>query len=432
MSRAGRIAGVAARRSLAAARGAGYGFRSAQERRRATAVEVRRGLEELGPAFIKLGQLVSVRPDIFPAELALELTRLQDSVPPVAAETIAAAVERDFGRSLEELFASFEPVPLASASIAQVHRATLRSDYRPAWGEVLPAGCPLAVKVVRPGIAEEAGADLELARRGVSFLQRLGLLRRWNLAGHVEELSASLRSELDLRREARVGLRFAFDFRDDPVVCVPRVVWPLTSRRVLTSEYVQGWPLSRLPEAVAAGVDARRLAEHGARVFMLQVLVHGRFHADLHPANLLLTRDNRIVYLDFGIVGRLSSEERFAVAQILGALAFRDPERALRYSSALGLRVPAAIWSRLVPEVEMLMEQTMSGPADLRGFGVGLLRLLARHRVTIPTGYALLVKSLVTVEGVARTLYPDIDIIRTARPFVTRLLLPSLLLHALR
>ncbi|NLT35450.1 MAG: AarF/ABC1/UbiB kinase family protein [Gaiellales bacterium] len=430
MSRFGRILTVVVGHSLAAAKGTRFGLVSREERRRMLAVEVRRALEDLGPAFIKIGQLMSVRPDVFPPELAVELGALRDSVAPVDPTLVRGVIQHDLGFPAEVLFSSFDPVPIASASIAQVHRARLREAYRPVCGATLPAGTALAVKVVRPGIEEEGAADLEAAARLARGLHHRGLLRRWNLPAYALELRDSFRRESDLRNEARVAVRFAFDFRDDPLVRVPRVVWPLSSRRVLTTEYVEGWPLSRVEEARRAGVDARGLAAHGARVFMRQVLEHGRFHADLHPANLLLTPDGRIAYLDFGMVGRLSAAERVGVAQVLAALVFRDAERALRYSSLLGLEVPPDVRARLVGEVGGLMQRTLRegrgdgrvGRTDVKGFGVGLLGILGRHHVPIPEGYGLLVKSLVTVEGVARALYPEIDIIETARPFVTRLL----------
>ncbi len=445
-TRSAQVARVLGRRALAAAAASRLGFASGVTRRRAVAGQARLACEELGPAFVKIGQLVSVRPDVFPPELCFELEGLQDTVAPLPYADVAEVIREEFGRDPSDLFATFDPEPTASASIAQVHRATLREESRPVWGQVMPPGSPVAVKVVRPGIERDVVADLASARRLVRSLSRFGAVRRWNIDGLVEELATSLHRELDLRNEARVSDRFAFDFRDDLQVFIPRVVWSRTTQRVLTMEFVDGWRLSALDDAVRGGVDAYGLAVHGARVFMRQVLIHGRFHADLHPANLLVTRDNRIAYLDFGIVGTLTSQERYAVAQVLAALVFRDPERALRYSAELGVKVPAAKLAALGDGLARLMDGTLTagppdaaeepadcggghaggrrqGRVDVKDFGIGFLSLLGRHGIEIPVGYGLLVKSLVTVEGVARALYPDIDIIETARPFVTRLLL---------
>ena len=439
------VVAVAGRRALAAAARARFGLASHDQRLKAAAEELRAACEELGPAYVKIGQLMSVRPDVFPPEVCFELERLQDTVAPLPLAQVEGVLRTEFGRGPRELFATFEATPIASASIAQVHRATLRTSYRPVWGDVLPAGSTVAVKVVRPGIETDIRADLQVARRLVRILRIFGVVRRFRPEALVEELAASLHRELDLRNEARTCDRFAFDFRDDLQVLAPRVVWTHTSRRVLTMDFIEGWRLTELNDAVRRGVDAYGLAIHGAQVFMRQVLVHGRFHADLHPANLLVTKDNRIAYLDFGIVGALSPKERVAVAEVLAALVFRDPERALRYSAALGVAVPPATVAPLTRDLARLMDRTLaadygaSGRADypesgrpggrvttdIRAFGLGFLSLLGRYRIEIPPGYGLLVKALVTVEGVARMLYPDIDIVEQARPFVTRLLLRS-------
>jgi ubiquinone biosynthesis protein len=395
---------------------------SAVRRREAFARELRLAFQELGPAFVKLGQVFSVRPDVFGPELVFELEKLQDRIPALPASAIRAVVEREFGAAPEEVFASFEDQPLASASIAQVHRATLAREYRPVVGGVLPAGTALAVKVVRPGGEEAILADIAAARPLAMWLGRMSRFARYNLPELLDEFAATLRSECDLRREARVADRFAFDFRDDDLMVVPRVVWPRTSRRVLTTEYVEGWRLSDLGEASARGVDGRMLAEHGARVFLRQVLEIGRFHADLHPANLFVTPDGRICYLDFGITGTTSPAQRRAIAQVLAATVHGDAGRALRYSAELGLVVPEARQRAVREKVAALMSRTLSTPPrDIRGFAMGFLRIMDDERVEIPVGYGLLVKALVTVEGVARALYPDIDITQAAGPYATRM-----------
>jgi ubiquinone biosynthesis protein len=193
---------------------------------------------------------------------------------------------------------------------------------------------------------------------------------------------------------------------------------------VLTTEFIDGWRLNDLGEAERAGIDARRLAVHGAEVFLRQVLVHGRYHADLHPANLFVTPDGRICYLDFGIVGRTTPAERIAIAQVLAATVYGDAERALRYSRELGLEVPDDKASAVRDRIAELMQAHLAGreQADVRGFALGFLYMLADFRIPVPAGYGLLVKALITVEGVARALYPDIDIVQSAKPFATRLI----------
>lgn len=406
---------------------AGAGLRGlrpgAVARREASGREVRIAFQRLGPAFVKLGQMMSVRPDIFGPEIVFEMEKLQDSVPAVSAESIRKVIESDLGRPITELFSEFDDEPVASASIAQVHRATLREEYRPVVGESLPAGARLAIKVVRPGAEKAILADVAAAEPLARWLSRSRRLEPIGLPGLLDEFSASLRSECDLRNEAQVADRFAFDFRDDALMVVPRVVWPLTSRRVLTTEFVDGWRLSELDEVNRRGIDGRALAVHGANVFLRQVLEIGRFHADLHPANLFVTPDGRICYLDFGIVGRTEPRQRIAIAQVLAATVYGDADRALRYSAELGLAVPPEREERVRGLVEELMKRTLRGrDKDVRAFAIGFLRIMADERVAIPVGYGLLVKALVTVEGVARALYPDIDITEAAKPYATRVI----------
>ena len=316
------------------------GLAPAPVRRAAFAHEWLLAFQELGPAFIKLGQLVSVRPDEFSRELVAEMQHMQDSVTALPAASIRAVIRDAFGREPEALFATFDDTPLASASIAQVHTATLADDVRPVWGEVLPAGSEVVVKVVRPGAAAAILADLAEGRRLVARFQGLGLLRDVDFARLLDEFEESVRRELDLRVEGHVADRFAFDFREDPKVEVPRIVWTRTARSVLTMERMVGWRLTELDEATKAGIDAKGLAIYGATAFMRQVFVYGRYHADLHPANLFVTPRNTIAYLDFGIVGHLTKDERESIAQVLAGLAYRDPDRALRYSRRLGVEVP--------------------------------------------------------------------------------------------
>lgn len=418
VSRAGHIA-----RELAGAYARGSLHPGRERRRQAQARELREAFQRLGPAFIKLGQLISVRADVFGPELIFEMEKLLDDVPALPVATIRRVIEAEFGHPVSELFDEFADEPLASASIAQVHAARLRRDYRPVTGAVLPAGTRLAVKVVRPGVEEAFRRDMDAARPLAAFLSRFRAPARLDLPALLEEFGRSLDSECDLRNEGRIADRFAFDFRDDPLMVVPRVVWPLTTRRVMTAEFVDGWRLSELDEAARAGIDGRALALHGAQVFLRQVLELGRFHADLHPANLFVTPSGQICYLDFGIIGRTEPAQRIAIAQILVATVYGDVDRALRYSAELGLIVPPGSREMVTRRVDELMRRTLAeGSRDIKAFALGFLRIMAGQGISVPPGYGLLIKALVTVEGVSRALYPDIDIVEAARPYATTMI----------
>lgn len=379
----------------------------------AVSVEVREALERLGPAFVKLGQLISVRPDVFPADLVFELSRLQEDVPPDPPGAISQVIEAEFGLGPERLFERFDPEPIAAGSVAQVHAARTHE------------GTEAVVKVQRPDAARLMELDLELARRLARWAERSGILRGVDASALVEEFAESVRRELDFRVEARHSDRFAFLFQGDEDVLIPRVLWRRTSGRVLTMERVEGWTLGRQEEARAAGVDVERLARAGARAFMQQVLVYGFFHADLHPANLMLTKDGRIAYLDFGIMGTLTAEERRTVARLLAALTEHRAEDALELSRRLGVVVDPRHREAVVAELSGLLDRFLREDAKvaLVQFGRRFLVLLRRYGVRVPRGYGLLVKSLVTVEGVSQTMAPEINLVAAARPVAAALTL---------
>lgn len=372
------------------------------------AASLRRAFESLGPAFVKLGQFLSVRPDLLPPHVLAEFERLQDQADPVSFARVRARVEAELGAPLARLFRHFDPEPLASASLSQVHRAEL------------PSGEAVAVKVQRPGAASSMERDLALAAALLPVLVRLTPLGgRLDAAALWGELRQTFADELDFRREAEAAAAMARNFRGFPGIRVPRIHWGWTTRRVLTAEYVDGLKISAA--AVRRRPDYAELAERGARAFLQQVLRDGLFHADLHPANLLVTPKGEIAYLDFGITGRLTPEERRNVLGALAGLLARDPPLALRHLDRLGVLVPPAQVAGFVEALARLMDEALApslGETSLARIGRGILAAVHRHRVTFPRKYALLAKALLTVEGSARLLHPGFSFEAAARGYL--------------
>jgi predicted unusual protein kinase regulating ubiquinone biosynthesis (AarF/ABC1/UbiB family) len=303
-----------------------------------------------------------------------------------------------------------------------VHKAVLRDDYVTVDGTVIGAGSPLAVKVVRPGTLESIEKDLAIVSRLATRLNGFEALRRFSIPLIVDELSDSLHRECDVRNEARISDRFAFNFRDWDRVMTAPMIWPYISKNVLTMGFVEGFHLSEAPAAEAAGVEARDLALHGAEIFMRQVLELGAFHADLHQSNMILTTDSRICYIDFGIIGEVAVEHREAITQVLVATVYGDAKRAIKYSADLGLVIAPERQVIVERKVAELMTRTLGAePRDIRGFAIGFLGIMNEERVSVPRGFGLLIKGLVVVEGCAQMVYPDIDVTEAAKPYATKL-----------
>jgi ubiquinone biosynthesis protein len=384
---------------------------------------LRRALEDLGPTFIKLGQMLSTRGDLLPPEYIAELKTLLDAAPPVPVDQIVPQIERELGAPLPELFADFDREPIASASIGQVHRATL------------PGGESVVVKAQRPGVAQVIDADLDLLLRQARFLEsRSALLREYRLAALTEELSQALRDELDYVIEGRNADRFRSNFKDDPQVVIPKVYWEFTTRRVITLEALNGIKLSQPDLLRESGTDIPTMARLVVGVYLEQVFEHGFFHGDPHPANIFILSEDRIGLVDFGTVGYITPPLRDDLVDLFLALLDQDVESILRSVLKIGLvnqvvnqealrrdimRLLTRYYGRALEEVRMneMMEE--------------VFRVAFRHRIAMPPDLALLAKTLVELEGVGRSLDPQFVLAEEVRPFAQKLIAERLSLRHL-
>lgn len=369
-------------------------------------------LEELGPTFIKIGQILSVRPDVLPLSYIEELEKLQDSAPGFPFAAVSEIIRTELGRPVEELFRDFEEKPIAAASLSQVHRARL------------PDGSEVAVKVQRPDAEEIIETDLNimrfLAEKVADRITTIDTIALW------EEFALSLRNEINFLVEAGHCQKFYEFFEDDELIKIPRVFHDYTTRRVLTLEFIDGVSLketARLRE-IAGEKTLRELAVHGAKAFMRQVLEFGYFHADLHPANIVITEDEKIAYLDFGMVGRVEDEARRAIASMLYAIIRKDVDEIVTQSEIIGASIPRSKIPTLRKELKNALDRYYGrtlGEYRIDIIGKEFISILHRNNIRIPRDYALLAKALITIEGVGKTLYPDINILEVARPYIEKL-----------
>ena len=375
---------------------------------------IRMALEALGPTFIKFGQALSTRADLVPDDILAELALLQDSVAPLEPGVAETVIAETFGRPVNEIFAEFETTPLASASIAQVHRATLNS------GEVV------AVKIRRPGIAATIEADLsilaELARLAERRIEDATL---YSLSELVEEFGRTIRREQDLAREGHIIERVAGQFEGNPIVRYPRICWPLTRPAVLTMEFLDGVKVSAVGTDAAPDLDPAIVAQRGADIVLQQILVHGLFHADPHPGNILILPGNVVGLIDFGIVGRVNAQLREQLAQTILAIGRRDADRlagiVLEVATALRPVDRAALTSDLEEMLDRYADLSI-GDLSMREVFASITGTMSRHRLKLPANLLMLIKSVSTIESVGRDLDPDFKIVAHATPHVERLI----------
>ena len=373
-------------------------------------VRLRLALESLGPIFVKLGQVLSTRPDLLPAAYALELSRLQDKVPPFDADLARRQIEALFGRPVEEIYAEFEAEPVAAASVAQVHRARL-------FG-----GEAVAVKVLRPNLELVIEQDLALMRTAARLIEKLlpdG--KRLRPREVVAEFDKYLHDELDLLREAANASQIGRNFSGSTMLRVPKVYYDYCSESVMTMQWMDGTPIAEVAELQRRGVDLKRLARYGVEIFFTQVFKHGFFHADMHPGNILVDDEGRYIALDFGIVGSLTDYDKRYLAINFLAFFNRDYHRVATAHIESGW-VPADTRpEELEAAVRAVCEPFFNKPLAEISFGLVLMRLFEtsrRFNVQIQPQLVLLQKTLLNIEGLGRQLDPQLDLWETAKPFL--------------
>ncbi|GGP22576.1 ubiquinone biosynthesis regulatory protein kinase UbiB [Silvimonas iriomotensis] len=376
------------------------------------AVRLRLALEALGPIFVKFGQVLSTRRDLLPADIADELAFLQDRVPPFGGDLAVQVIESSLKRPVAELYATFDRTPVASASIAQVHRATL------------PDGRNVAVKVLRPGILPIIESDLALLRVMAGLVERLFADgKRLRPREVVAEFDKYLHDELDLMIEAGNASQLRRNFLGSDMLIVPEVFYDWCSRQVLTLEWMDGIPVGRVDELRAAGIDLKKLSVYGVEIFFTQVFRDGFFHADMHPGNIFVAADNRYIALDFGIVGTLSEVDKQYLAINFLAFFNRDYHRVAAAHIESGWVPKETRVEELEAAVRTVCEPIFDKPISQISFGQVLLRLFEtsrRFNVEIQPQLVLLQKTLLNIEGLGRQLDPDLDLWKTAKPFLER------------
>jgi ubiquinone biosynthesis protein len=367
-------------------------------------VRLRLALEELGPTFI----------NVIPREYADEFGKLQDTVPSGPLPEVLAQLERELGYPAHELFAEFSPIPIAAASIAQVHRGRLHS------------GEEVVIKIRRPGIEKIVETDLDILM-GLAYLieKHITTEEIYDPIGIVKEFRRTLHREMDFTREGHTIDRFSANFADDPTVHIPRVYWDYTGETILAMELVEGIKITDLPRLLEAGLDPQTIARNGANAILKQVLIHGFFHGDPHPGNIFILEGNKVCFLDFGMVGRIDEDLKFQLVDLLMAILQRDVEKVitlLLYSGDLTDEIDTRNLKRDLSEFiddyyEIPLHEINAGRM-LTEF----IEILNCYRIKFPSDLMLLAKALITIEGIGRQLDPEFNMISHLKPFMETLL----------
>jgi predicted unusual protein kinase regulating ubiquinone biosynthesis (AarF/ABC1/UbiB family) len=383
-------------------------------RRRRQAIWIRETLLDLGPTFIKVGQLFSTRADLFPTEYVEELSKLQDQVPAFSYEQVQAIIETDLGRPVTELFHSFDPIPLAAASLGQVHRAQLRS------------GEEVVVKIQRPGLQKLFEIDLSILKGITQYFQQhpaWGRGRDW--LGIYEECCRILWEEVDYLNEGRNADTFRRNFRSEAWVSTPRVYWRYTSPRVLTLEYLPGIKISHYDALDAAGLDRKRLAHLGAKAYLHQLLNDGFFHADPHPGNLAVSPEGTLIFYDFGMMGQVQTLTRERLMITFMGVAQRDADMVVTSLVDLGALEAVDDMGPVRRSIQYILDNFMDQPFEeqsVTAISDDLYAIAYDQPFRFPATFTFVMRAFSTLEGVGKGLDPDFNFMEAAKPFAAQLM----------
>ncbi len=375
---------------------------------------LRMSCEELGPTFIKIGQIISTRPDIVSPEVAQELSKLQEAVNPFPFDEVKDVIEMSFSEPLEAIFSDFRQRPLAAASLSQVHQATL------------PTGKQVVVKVQRPGISESIEIDLDILSDLVHFIEnRTKYGDLYDFSGMLSELDRTIHQELDFRKEGENADIFKRLFSKQPMVDVPLVHWIYTTDKVLTMSYVTGYRISQTAEMKNAGIDLTELGKRLASCISEQIFIQGFFHADPHPGNLIIQDDGSLVFLDLGMVGRLNENKRKILADMFVGIATQDAHQVVQAFLDMNTMRQRVNLRHFEADIERLLEQYMSLPVNEIKVGellAEIFQLAFTYKIRLPAAFTLISKVLITLQGLLEKLDPDLNLLTLMKPVASRLM----------
>lgn len=371
---------------------------------------IRQALEKLGPTFVKLGQMLSIRPEILPPDYLQEMQKLQDQVPPFPEQEAQDILENEFDQPVDEIFAEFESKPHAAASLAQVHRATLKS------------GEEVIVKIQRPNIRSKINSDLDILNNLAQVVsKRISRELVYDPSEIIDEFQRWIKKELDFVQEGRNIDRFKTHFQDNPGVRIPQVYWDFCSSKVVTMEYIDGIGITNVEEIEKAGLDRKEIARNGAEITLQQIFEYGFFHGDPHPGNLFVLEENVIAPMDFGLVGNLDRELRNSLAQLLSGFVHKNIDRIVRVLYNMGVINSKLDESSLKMDISELIERYYQ--LEIRHVNVNQImedvtRLVTKYKIKLPKNLFLMTKAMSLMEGIARKLDPEFNMVKVSKPYV--------------